>query len=278
MIPGVMETRGYSRELTADNIDEVPVRAVRFIVGVGEINGYPERNLGASYPAQHIRMLRNHGKLPLTTLDTADWSATPMNDWLEAVRRLVEYVPSTLVEVGNEPGLRSGGRESDWPAYWVRLKRATEIIHAAGKKAILGAMPPGYSQAFIREADENDALKWVDGVGIHPYMPTPMQQTKWLWDRRRQLDDAGFTGPLYFSEFGWGSDGEPSPMMVGPEAQADYLSKAFRNFAGPGLRVEVACWFSWSNWDRGNDWVHNAGVVTHAGSRKPAYYALEQVA
>jgi hypothetical protein len=287
---GVTEIKGQLA--TAAEVQQVPVDAVRIIYGAGEAPYTAAKN--------HVQLLLDEGKLPLTVLQFVDWRDIPRQTWIDDVRTFVQNVPSPIIEMGNEPGtdICGGGPACDaevkavWDAYFVRLKDVSDIVHNAGKKLILGGNPPGGpaylgAEAFLDRADAANIWPYVDGVGLHPYMPTPSQQYTYIYNRRQQLNnfDPPFTGPrsAFFLEFGWGSGGNPSPMNVGEAGQAEYLETAFTNLranAGPGnLRIATASWFSWQDWvQNGGNWDRHAGVRYYGGGAKPSYTALQQFA
>jgi hypothetical protein len=274
-----MEVRSDQHQLTSDNVGRVPVPVVRFIIGAGEINGYPEIKLGSSYPVSHVRMLRSAGKDVLVTLDTDKWATLPMADWQRAVERVAEHVPSPVIEVGNEVGLRAfhDNPRSQWPAYWLKLRAASKIIRAAGKKCLLGAMPPSWGSQWFASAALNIEWSILDGVGYHPYMPTPADQLRHIRLRRDQLHSYGCRAPFYFSEFGWSTLQPPENLMCVTEPeQAKRLAIAFANFrAEPSLLIEWACVFSWADWQRPGP-AGRYGVLRTDGSAKPSYNTLKQ--
>jgi hypothetical protein len=235
-------------------------------------------------------MLRAEGKLPVTTLNVVDWPDITVADWEERVRDFVRVVPSRIIEIGNEPGtyVPEGQVQAVWDAYFLRLKKASPIVRGAGKKVILGGNPPGGqafpgAQEFFRQANLANIWPWVDGVGLHPYMETPVKQLQYIQDRREQLKGYGFTGPhsAFYLEFGWGTGGPP-PMNVGEAVQAQYLRNAFTNIRNGSepedLNIAIAWWFTWKDWGDGSKWVHYAGVRRSNGTEKPSYCALRDIA
>ena len=295
---GVAELRD---QLNNTNIDYVPVEAVQTIWGVGE-HPYTDDNPNTNDAAHHVQMLLNNDKLPITTLNAADWNI-PIPEWKGRVAQFVQNVPSRIIEIGNEPGTYVPDSQVNavWNAYFDRVEAAAPIIRAAGKKLILGGQPPGSSQPgeypgaheFLRRAnlwiDKSGARgiwPYVDGVGLHPYMPTPSTQYTYIWQRRQQLNDYGFTGPrsAFYLMLGWGS-GPPSSggLNVGLTDQARYLETAFNNLranSGPAnLRIATVLWYSWKDWtEHGTRWDHRAGVRDWHGQPKDSYDALVDVA
>jgi hypothetical protein len=285
---------------TAAEVGQVPVDAVRFIHGSGD--GYPNYNQVRSY----VELLVGEGKLPLPVLEVAnhDWrpSSLPPQTWINRVSAFVERVPSPIIQMGNEPGtyICGGGPGCDdqvrdvWDAYFARVRDVSDIVHGEGKKLILGGNPPGGpeylgAEAFLNRANAANIWPHVDGVGLHPYMPTPTKLMNYVQERREQLNSFNptpFTGPrsAFFLEFGWGSGGNPSPMNEGGlGGQAQRLTEAFTrigNRSGPGdLRIAAATWFSWRDWNSsGANWDRHAGVRYQGGGNKPSFTALGEFA
>jgi hypothetical protein len=289
---GVTEIKGQLT--TAAEVRQVPGEAVRFIWGSGD--GYP----GYTQAANHVEMLLAEGKLPLPVLQVVDWRTIDPAVWKARVAAFVQNVPSTFIEMGNEPGtdICPGGTVCDdevravWAAYFERVKDVSGTVHDAGKKLILGGNPPGGSdylgaEAFFNRAEAANIWPHVDGVGLHPYMEFPAKQITYIQERRAQLNnfDPPFTGPrsAFFLEFGWGSGNSGSPMDAGLEGQAWRLREAFtkiRDRSEPGdLRIATASWFSWQDWaSSGANWDRRAGVRYDDGRDKPSYGALADVA
>jgi hypothetical protein len=284
-------------QLNDNNIPNVPVEAVQFIVGAGEALENPPYETAKD----HVEMLLANHKLPITTLNADDFWSIPVPEWEDRVAKFVQHVPSRIVEIGNEPGtyVPDGQVYAVWNRYFDRVRAAARKI-PAGKKLILGGQPPGSSQPggypgaaefFERANVWRDELgrpgiwRYVDGVGLHPYMPTPSTQYTYIRDRRTQLTNLGFTGPssAFYLQLGWGSGPYASGgLNVGPD-QDDHLKTAFtnlRNNSGPAnLRIATVLWYSWKDWtEYGTRWDHRAGVRDWYGQPKPSYCALRDVA
>ena len=90
--------------------------------------------------------------------------------WKVAVRAFARNVPAEFLEIGNEPSPQA------WPRYFHLVRLAAPIIHAHGKKIVLGAPMNVYTIRYLRAARAaGDIFPRVDGVAIHPYAPTPYQ-------------------------------------------------------------------------------------------------------
>ena len=81
---------------------------------------------------------------------------------------------------------------------------------------------------------------------MHPYAANP--ERAWpgpcscgaSWTAR-----ATRTKPIWITEVGWASGGQPSGLTVGPERQAEYLTRTFELAAGARerLRLDGVIWY-----------------------------------
>jgi polysaccharide biosynthesis protein PslG len=115
-----------------------------------------------------------------------------------------------------------------------------------------------------------------DGVAIHPYARTPHRALAWAKRTRRvmlQFNDR--KTPIWLTEIGWTTGGDPSPLTVSPERQAAYLSRTFKLLAAKRVRYRIAgaVWFSWRDVP-GRAWFNHTGLFTEAFEPKPSWNAF----
>jgi hypothetical protein len=85
--------------------------------------------------------------------------------------------------------------------------------------------------------------------------------------------------PIWITEVGWASGGQPSGLTVGPDRQADYLRQTFELAAEnqEKLGLEGVIWYSLND-TPGPLWPGHCGLFRLDGSPKPAWEAFAQVA
>ena len=67
-----------------------------------------------------------------------------------------------------------------------------------------------------------------DSAAIHPYAANPPNALDSTAELRNVMNQAGDRDtPIWITEVGWASAGQPSGLTVGPERQADYLGRTF---------------------------------------------------
>jgi hypothetical protein len=140
-----------------------------------------------------------------------------------------------------------------------------------------------YLRAFYRVRGIKNAF---DGLGLHPYSPSPKGVVHWVREARRLMRSHGDGGtPIWVTEFGWATGGlhlRRSPYRATRRQQARKLARTYRLFERrrAGLGLQSAFWFSFADYDApGPDyWTSREGLFTLAGSPKPSWYAYAQVA
>jgi hypothetical protein len=205
--------------------------------------------------------------------------------------------PITTWEIWNEPNLGGfwGGRPS--ARGLARLLKVSAAGLRAGDPAaqvLTGGVFPfhtirntvdmtTYLNALYRVRGVKSSF---DGLGIHPYSPTPRGVLHWVRVARRIMRSHGDGGtPIWVSEFGWVTGGAKfanSPVKATFAQQASKLSRTyslFQRHAG-SLGIAAALWFSYTDFDEpGTDfWTARAGLFNLDGSPKPAWSAYAQVA
>jgi hypothetical protein len=119
-----------------------------------------------------------------------------------------------------------------------------------------------------------------DAVAVHPYAGTPEEAIDRVEQERevmRRFGDAD--KPIWITEVGWASGGQPSGVTVGPDRQAEYLTKTFElaSDARERLGLRGVVWFALRD-TPGPLWPGHCGLFTVEGDPKPAWEAFAQVA
>jgi hypothetical protein len=98
------------------------------------------------------------------------------------------------------------------------------------------------------------------------------------------MDAHGDNSPMWATEFGWASDGEPSPYTSDEHGQAIRVESALRRMAAARaeLRLRGIVYYDWrdsiSSVPGPGLWPAHAGLLRLDGSPKPAYYAFRRAA
>ena len=94
---------------------------------------------------------------------------------------------------------------------------------------------------------------------------------------RGLVDRAGHgTKPIWITEVGWASGGQPSGLTVGPERQAEYLTRIFELAAGARERLHLhgVTWYALKPHTPGPLWPGHCGFFELDGSAKPSWNAF----
>jgi hypothetical protein len=115
-----------------------------------------------------------------------------------------------------------------------------------------------------------------DAVAIHPYATTPQDAVTAVKEARRIM--ARFKDrhtPIWITEIGWATGGNPTPLTVSPQRQASYLRRTFRLMAANRGRLGIAgvVWYSWRDVP-GGIWFNHTGLFTSAFDPKPSWNAF----
>jgi hypothetical protein len=130
--------------------------------------------------------------------------------------------------------------------------------------------------AFLSALYRLGAAKLFDEAALHPYAADPERAVARTEQLRGLLDRAGDgSKPIWITEVGWASGGQPSGLTVGPERQAEYLSRTFELAARARrrLRLTGVIWYALSD-TQGPLWPGHCGLFGLDGSPKPAWNAL----
>jgi hypothetical protein len=157
------------------------------------------------------------------------------------------------------------------------VRLATPIIHAHGKKMVLGAPMNVNTLRYFRAAKAaGDIFPRVDGVAIHPYASTPYKVQQLVGQARGIVP---WRLPFWITEVGWGTgpnqDGGFGGLDVTTSTQARYVTKLYDRLLQRGKLWNLATvgYFIWRDYGRRprNHWFQNAGLLRRDGTRKPSY-------
>jgi polysaccharide biosynthesis protein PslG len=148
-------------------------------------------------------------------------------------------------------------------------------------KIILGGLFPtpkgGIAMTdFLAQLYGGGARGLFNAAALHPYAATPQKALSATGELRNTMDGAGDSGaPIWISEVGWASGGQPSGLTVGPERQADYLRQTFELAAENRKRLGIdgVIWYSLND-TPGPLWPGHCGLFTVDGAPKPAWDAF----
>lgn len=195
-----------------------------------------------------------------------------------------------MFEIWNEWNIGAGGktgkRYGDPGEYVTVLRAASEAVKRANPAAmVIAGAVGGFDDPWVTAIIEKGALKYADGISIHPYVhcnkpsnATPEASITYL--DGLQLKLTKMTGrnsvPIYVTEIGW-------PTHTGrcgftPQAAANnlvrfYVAAAARSF------IKGVWWYDLLN--DGPDPAnreHNFGLLTVDKKPKPAFYAMRNTA
>jgi Glycosyl hydrolase catalytic core len=185
--------------------------------------------------------------------------------------------------------------EVNSPSFWYRRPSAKQYVALlrvmrAGIKAgdpqakimLAGLFPTPVVKKgipldrYLRAIYRRKAKRLFDAVAIHPYSTTPRDAL----DRARELRQlmARFKDkrtPVWVTELGWASGGNPTPLTVSPQRQAKYLRRAFGLLAAnrERLRIQGVVWYSWRDLP-GGIWFNHTGLFTTDLQPKPSWGAF----
>lgn len=170
--------------------------------------------------------------------------------------------PVTTYEIWNEP---------DYPGFWAPAPDPARYaeLYAAARDAIRRVDPrarviiggltnvPGFLPQLL--AARPGLRGNVDGIGIHPYAPTPLGVLGAVRDARRAADAAGLDGvPLDVTEFGWVASPAGNDAYASPERRPRYIRETTDALARTDCDVATVVLYTWVTPERdpadGEDW------------------------
>jgi polysaccharide biosynthesis protein PslG len=255
-----------------------------------------------------VRRARAAGQRILFMIqDTPGWAnggrdvnvpPTDPNDiapYLEMMAARYHRLGVEAFEIWNEPDTSRFWKPAPDPRAYADLLRVAYRAVKAGAPEMQVAFggTSGNDHTFIREAYAAGVHGHFDIMATHPYTGSGTPDSVWR-DSAGRISRWAFTGyrairslmlangddkPIWFTEFGWATASE-GWSTVGAEAQAEYLSTAFRILRKDPY-VEVAFWYCLRNshWDHDDDTSEaQFGLFTTDWNPKPAYAAFRAAA
>jgi hypothetical protein len=200
----------------------------------------------------------------------------------------VPELPITDWALWNEPNSPLFWKPTPDPdAYLSLLQAFNPAVKGADPRArvLLGGLvppPPGGIplDSFLSALYERGGGPLFDAATVHPYAGTPRRVIDMVEQERRVMRMFGDAEkPIWITEVGWASGGQPSGLTVGPDRQADYLRQTFELAAEnqEKLGLEGVIWYSLND-TPGPLWPGHCGLFRLDGSPKPAWEAFAQVA
>jgi polysaccharide biosynthesis protein PslG len=185
--------------------------------------------------------------------------------------------------------------EVNSPSFWYRKPSAKQYVgllrvmragikagDPGGRVILAGLFPTpvvrkGVSlDRYLGAIYKRKAKPLFDAVAIHPYSTTPRDALRRLRDLRRLM--ARFKDkrtPVWVTELGWATGGNPTPLTVSPQRQANYLRRAFNLLAANRgrLRIHGVVWYSWRDLP-GGIWFNHTGLFSQDLQPKPSWNAF----
>ena len=200
----------------------------------------------------------------------------------------VPKLPITDWALWNEPNSPLFWKPRPDPAAYLRLLRAfSPVVKGADPQArvLLGGLFPAPTGGipigpFLSAIYAGGGRRLFDAAAVHPYASTPAKALSRVEQERAVMRSFGDADkPIWITEVGWASGGQPSGLTVGPERQAEYLTRIFTLAADAHERLGIGgvVWYALRD-TPGPIWVGHCGMLTVAGDPKPAWDALAQVA
>jgi polysaccharide biosynthesis protein PslG len=196
-------------------------------------------------------------------------------------------LPITDWQVWNEPNSKLFWKPRPDPTGYLELLRGFDAAaHDADPAAriVLGGLFPtprgGITMSdFMGDMYRGHAQALFDAAAIHPYAANPQDALARTGQLRDVMNRAGDEdGQIWISEVGWASGGQPSGLTVGPERQADYLTRTYELAAEARdrLGLEGVIWFSLND-TPGPLWPGHCGLFELDGNPKPSWDALTKL-
>ena len=196
----------------------------------------------------------------------------------------VPKLPITAWQLWNEPNSPLFWKPAPDASDYLELLRGFDsAVRGADPEAriILGGLFPtprgGIDMDdFVATVYRGGGKGLFDAAAVHPYAATPSDAIDDVAQARGAMD--GFddrSKPIWITEVGWASGGQPSGLTVGPDRQADYLRQTYEMAVGDRKRLGIAgvIWYSLND-APGTVWPAHCGLFTLDGSAKPAWDAF----
>jgi hypothetical protein len=199
----------------------------------------------------------------------------------------IPKLPITLWQLWNEPNSPLFWKPApDTSAYVELLRGFDSTVERADPNArvMLGGLFPtprgGISmEDFMSRLYEEGAKGHFEAAAIHPYAANPQDALSSTADLRNVITESGDREtPIWITEVGWASAGQPSGLTVGPERQAAYLRQTFELAAQQRERLGIdgVIWYSLND-TPGPLWPGHCGLFTLDGTAKSSWDAFTEL-
>lgn len=200
----------------------------------------------------------------------------------------VPKLPMTLWQLWNEPNSPLFWKPApDVGAYLELLRGFDSAVKRADPngRVMLGGLFPtpegGIAMTdFVSGLYRAGGKGLFDAAAIHAYAATPEVAITRTAQLRSAIDRHGDSAtPIWITEVGWASAGQPSGLTVGPERQADYLRQTFElaSEQRERLGIDGLIWYSLND-TPGPGWPGHCGLFTVGGTPKPSWSAFTDLA
>jgi hypothetical protein len=311
---GVISAEPLPDASRLERLGEGGAGTLRINLAWGSVQSGP----GAAYDWSHYdpvleNAARNRIRVLATVYSSPPWAEPlpenpPIGQALPGFRAFVEAAAARYGAVGSFwsehpdlPALPITGwqlwNEPNSPLFWKPSPDATQYLELLRPfnsalervdpeaRVIVGGLFPtpegGPSMVdFLTDLYRKGGGDQFDAVGIHPYAGTPQQVLARVSELRAVMRRFGDSAkPIWITEVGWASGGAPSGLTVGPERQADYLTRTFELAAAARERLGIAgvVWYSLTD-TPGPLWVGHCGLFALDGTAKPAWNGFARVA
>lgn len=180
-------------------------------------------------------------------------------------------------EIWNEPNISQFWRpQPDIEHYCALVEKVAPLIKSADPTGMVVApATSGIPFEWLEECFKKGLLKWIDGLTVHPYRPSPPETAIDDYVNLRNLirkytdkDIPIISGEWGYSLINW------DKKTLSQEQQAQYLVRMFLVNLYQGIPISI--WYDWK--DDGtdpNEREHNFGTMTHDLKPKLAYLAAK---
>jgi hypothetical protein len=200
----------------------------------------------------------------------------------------VPELPITDWALWNEPNSPLFWKPWPDPDAYLRLLRtfnpAVKGVDPRARVLLGGLVPPPTGgiplDSFLSALYERGGQPLFDAATVHPYAGTPRKAIDMVEQERQVMRRFGDAEKrILITEVGWASGGQPSGLTVGPERQAEYLTRFFELASADRdrLGIEGVVWYALND-TPGPHWVGHCGLFSLDGSPKPAWEAFTQIA
>jgi hypothetical protein len=186
-------------------------------------------------------------------------------------------------QLWNEPNSALFWKPSPNAADYVDLLRAfrTSVKGSdPNARVILGGLfptPAGEATArYLPQLYRDGGGRLFDEMAVHAYAGGPEKALETVSGARAIMDRFGDRErPIWITEVGWASGGDPSGLTVGPARQAEYLRQTFEMAAEDRERLRIAgvIWYSLNDVP-GSVWPAHCGLFELGGQPKPSWDAF----